>query len=109
MINEEVSVEELGGADVHAKKSGVSHFTYAYRPAFHTAPTHYHIHGKIFLYFKKAVIIYNTVDYIFYIIRMSGIVRYNIPEFCTLITAALSVMVQRCCMHIPRQLCPRFP
>lgn len=28
VINEEVSVEELGGADVHAKKSGVSHFTY---------------------------------------------------------------------------------
>ncbi len=29
VINEEVSVEELGGAQVHAKKSGVSHFTYA--------------------------------------------------------------------------------
>lgn len=29
VINEEVSVEELGGAEVHAKKSGVSHFTYA--------------------------------------------------------------------------------
>lgn len=29
VINEEVSVEELGGADVHAKKSGVSHFTYS--------------------------------------------------------------------------------
>lgn len=28
VINEEVSVDELGGADVHAKKSGVSHFTY---------------------------------------------------------------------------------
>ncbi len=28
VINEEVSVEELGGASVHAKKSGVSHFTY---------------------------------------------------------------------------------
>ncbi len=28
VINEEVSVEELGGADVHARKSGVSHFTY---------------------------------------------------------------------------------
>ncbi len=28
VINEEVSVEELGGADVHGKKSGVSHFTY---------------------------------------------------------------------------------
>lgn len=28
VINEEVSVEELGGADIHAKKSGVSHFTY---------------------------------------------------------------------------------
>ncbi len=28
VINEEVSVEELGGARVHAKKSGVSHFTY---------------------------------------------------------------------------------
>lgn len=28
VINEEVTVEELGGADVHAKKSGVSHFTY---------------------------------------------------------------------------------
>lgn len=28
VINEEVSVEELGGAGVHAKKSGVSHFTY---------------------------------------------------------------------------------
>jgi len=28
VINEEVSVEELGGAKVHAKKSGVSHFTY---------------------------------------------------------------------------------
>lgn len=28
VINEEVSVEELGGAAVHAKKSGVSHFTY---------------------------------------------------------------------------------
>lgn len=28
VINEEVSVEELGGATVHAKKSGVSHFTY---------------------------------------------------------------------------------
>ena len=28
VINEQVSVEELGGADVHAKKSGVSHFTY---------------------------------------------------------------------------------
>ena len=28
VINEEVSVEELGGAEVHAKKSGVSHFTY---------------------------------------------------------------------------------
>lgn len=28
VINEEVSVEELGGADVHSKKSGVSHFTY---------------------------------------------------------------------------------
>ena len=28
VIQEEVSVEELGGADVHAKKSGVSHFTY---------------------------------------------------------------------------------
>lgn len=28
VINEEVSVEALGGADVHAKKSGVSHFTY---------------------------------------------------------------------------------
>lgn len=28
VINEEVSVEELGGADVHATKSGVSHFTY---------------------------------------------------------------------------------
>lgn len=28
VINEEVSVEELGGAQVHAKKSGVSHFTY---------------------------------------------------------------------------------
>ena len=29
VINEEVTVEELGGADVHARKSGVSHFTYA--------------------------------------------------------------------------------
>ena len=28
VINEEVSVEELGGAKVHAEKSGVSHFTY---------------------------------------------------------------------------------
>ena len=28
VINEEVTVEELGGADVHGKKSGVSHFTY---------------------------------------------------------------------------------
>ena len=28
VINEEVSVEELGGAEVHAGKSGVSHFTY---------------------------------------------------------------------------------
>lgn len=28
VIGEEVSVEELGGADVHAKQSGVSHFTY---------------------------------------------------------------------------------
>lgn len=28
VINEEVSVEELGGADVHARKSGVSHFTF---------------------------------------------------------------------------------
>lgn len=28
VINEEVSVEELGGATVHALKSGVSHFTY---------------------------------------------------------------------------------
>ncbi len=28
VINEEVSVEELGGAEVHAKKSGVAHFTY---------------------------------------------------------------------------------
>lgn len=28
VINEEVSVEELGGAAVHAVKSGVSHFTY---------------------------------------------------------------------------------
>ncbi len=28
VINEEVSVEELGGAQVHARKSGVSHFTY---------------------------------------------------------------------------------
>ncbi len=28
VINEEVSVEELGGAKVHATKSGVSHFTY---------------------------------------------------------------------------------
>lgn len=28
VINEEVSVEELGGAQVHAQKSGVSHFTY---------------------------------------------------------------------------------
>lgn len=28
VINEEVSVEELGGAAVHAQKSGVSHFTY---------------------------------------------------------------------------------
>lgn len=28
VINEEVSVEELGGAEVHAVKSGVSHFTY---------------------------------------------------------------------------------
>lgn len=28
VINEEVSVEELGGAKVHAVKSGVSHFTY---------------------------------------------------------------------------------
>lgn len=28
VINEEVTVEELGGAKVHAEKSGVSHFTY---------------------------------------------------------------------------------
>ncbi len=28
VINEEISVEDLGGADVHGKKSGVSHFTY---------------------------------------------------------------------------------
>lgn len=28
VINEEVSVEDLGGAKVHAEKSGVSHFTY---------------------------------------------------------------------------------
>ena len=28
VINEEVSVEELGGAQIHAQKSGVSHFTY---------------------------------------------------------------------------------
>lgn len=28
VINEEVTVEELGGAQVHAKKSGVSHFIY---------------------------------------------------------------------------------
>lgn len=28
VINEEVSTEELGGAKVHAEKSGVSHFTY---------------------------------------------------------------------------------
>ncbi len=28
VISEEVSVEELGGAKVHAEKSGVSHFTY---------------------------------------------------------------------------------
>lgn len=28
VIGEEVSVEQLGGADVHAHKSGVSHFTY---------------------------------------------------------------------------------
>ena len=28
VINEETTVEELGGAQVHARKSGVSHFTY---------------------------------------------------------------------------------
>lgn len=28
VINEVTTVEELGGAEVHAKKSGVSHFTY---------------------------------------------------------------------------------
>ncbi|MBQ7529611.1 acyl-CoA carboxylase subunit beta [bacterium] len=28
VIGEEVSVEELGGAEIHAQKSGVSHFTY---------------------------------------------------------------------------------
>lgn len=28
VIGEEVSVEQLGGADIHAHKSGVSHFTY---------------------------------------------------------------------------------
>ncbi len=28
VVYEEVTVEELGGAEVHAKKSGVSHFTY---------------------------------------------------------------------------------
>ncbi len=28
VIGEEVTVEELGGADIHARKSGVSHFTY---------------------------------------------------------------------------------
>ncbi len=32
VINEEVTVEELGGARVHAQKSGVSHFTYATEP-----------------------------------------------------------------------------
>ncbi len=32
VINEEVTVEELGGATVHAQKSGVSHFTYATEP-----------------------------------------------------------------------------
>jgi len=32
VINEEVTVEELGGAEVHAKKSGVSHFTYETEP-----------------------------------------------------------------------------
>jgi len=32
VINEEVSVEELGGASVHAHKSGVSHFTYDSEP-----------------------------------------------------------------------------
>lgn len=32
VINEEVTVEELGGAAVHAQKSGVSHFTYATEP-----------------------------------------------------------------------------
>lgn len=29
VINEEVTVDELGGAKVHAEKSGVSHFTYS--------------------------------------------------------------------------------
>ena len=28
VINEEVTAEELGGAEVHAKRSGVSHFSY---------------------------------------------------------------------------------
>lgn len=28
VLNEDVSFEELGGAEVHAKKSGVAHFIY---------------------------------------------------------------------------------
>lgn len=28
VVNEECTVEELGGASVHASKSGVTHFTY---------------------------------------------------------------------------------
>lgn len=28
VLNEDITIDELGGADVHAKKSGVTHFTY---------------------------------------------------------------------------------
>nr|WP_318684626.1 acyl-CoA carboxylase subunit beta [uncultured Acetatifactor sp.] len=68
VINEEVSVEELGGADVHAKKSGVSHFTFdtegeclmavrkllAYLPGsfLEKAPTVQHIEEKESLLFS---------------------------------------------------------
>ena len=51
----------------------------------HTAPAHHRIHGKLLLYLEETAIVHDTVDDLFDIISMAGIIRYNIHDFFCLV------------------------
>ena len=52
--------------------------------AFHTAPPHHRVGGKLLLHLEEASLIHNTVDHFLHIVGMTGIIRHDILELGSL-------------------------